>query len=210
MRAATTTKFTSQMPSDIQVDFSRQQTKSSGVSPLTKTELESGSISIRSFNRMQTSNSTLRAWLELAAVLPECLTLDESGFLIIYDLRLHLIYLNFGLPPPGIIPPQDWLPAELLSLPCEQLFAYTCLFMRHLYEPEALDDTVALWSDGLPKEFVNGASVLSRVAMMAMIRKKVSEFEDFNGLVSYVAECRPPQLNGGLFSASSPLPEFLS
>lgn len=44
------------------------------------------------------------------------------------------------------------------------------------------------WSDGLPTEGVSGASVLSRVAMMALIRSKVLEYEEFNVIPRLVSQ----------------------
>ena len=47
---------------------------------------------------------------------------------------------SYGLPPKGAVPPPEWLPFTLRSKPPEELFAYTNLFMRHLYsDPKVLN-----------------------------------------------------------------------
>ncbi|KAM3185945.1 hypothetical protein ACTXT7_005343 [Hymenolepis weldensis] len=68
----------------------------------------------------------------------------------VYGLNAHdrQSYLDclmkHGLPPPGPIPPPEWLSTLLLSKRPEQIYAYHTLFMRHLYndckiiDPEAL------------------------------------------------------------------------
>lgn len=40
------------------------------------------------------------------------------------------------------------------------------------------------WSDGLPKEHLCVPAVLSRIAVMALIRNKVLQYEDVNGPTS--------------------------
>ncbi|CAH8584404.1 unnamed protein product [Schistosoma turkestanicum] len=93
--------------------------------------------------------------------------------------------MRFGLPPPGIVPPQSWLPPALYHKSQFQLFGYVCLYMKHLYDdPNGLDESVDSWSDGLPKEHLCVPAVLSRIAMMALIRNKVLQFEDANGPTS--------------------------
>ncbi|CAH8869553.1 unnamed protein product [Trichobilharzia szidati] len=92
---------------------------------------------------------------------------------------------KFGLPPPGIIPPQNWLPSALHCKSHLHLFGYVDLYMRHLYDdPYALDDSKERWSDGLPKEHLCVPAVLSRIAMLALIRNKVLQYEDINGATS--------------------------
>lgn len=59
--------------------------------------------------------------------------------------NFHFVWFHvfrFGLPPPGIVPPQDWLPNALHHKSPENLFAYTSVFMRHLYDdPNAMDES---------------------------------------------------------------------
>ncbi|CAL8087582.1 unnamed protein product [Calicophoron daubneyi] len=93
--------------------------------------------------------------------------------------------MRYGLPPPGIVPPQEWLPPSLYFKHPLNVFAYTELFMRHLYEdPNGMDELEENWSDGLPKEELSVPAILSRVAMMALIRRKILQFEDVNGVHS--------------------------
>ncbi|CAH8665084.1 unnamed protein product [Dicrocoelium dendriticum] len=97
--------------------------------------------------------------------------------------------MRFGLPPPGVIPPQDWLPPNLLFKDPARLHAYSTLFMQHLFEdPNAMDDSTEYWSDGLPKEQLCASAVLARIGMMALIRNKVLQFEDINGVHSRTFE----------------------
>ncbi|KAH8865869.1 Chromodomain-helicase-DNA-binding protein 5 [Schistosoma japonicum] len=97
--------------------------------------------------------------------------------------------MRFGLPPPGIVPPQDWLPPVLYHKSQFQLFGYVCLYMKHLYDdPSAFDESQESWSDGLPKEHLCVPAVLSRIAMMALIRNKVLQYEDINGPTSISAD----------------------
>ncbi|VDN96462.1 unnamed protein product [Rodentolepis nana] len=86
-----------------------------------------------------------------------------------------------GLPPPGPIPPPEWLSTLLLTKRPEQIFAYHTLFMRHLFHDCTIMNPEALyWSDGIPNEGVNPIAVLSRLGAVSLIRGKVFEFEDFN------------------------------
>ncbi|TGZ64872.1 hypothetical protein CRM22_006161 [Opisthorchis felineus] len=119
----------------------------------------------------------------------------ENGHMFIYGFgpenrtSFANAVMRYGLPPPGIIPPQDWLPPSLFHIGQQRLYAYTALFMYHLYaDPNALDDTVDHWSDGIPKENLCASAVLSRIAMMALIRNKVLQFEDINGVHSRTFE----------------------
>nr|CDS30417.1 chromodomain helicase DNA binding protein [Hymenolepis microstoma] len=111
----------------------------------------------------------------------------EGENMKVYGLNAHdrQSYLDclmkHGLPPPGPIPPPEWLSTLLLSKRPEQIFSYHTLFMRHLYNDCTIINPEALhWSDGLPNEGVNPIAVLSRVGAMALIRGKVVEFEDIN------------------------------
>lgn len=60
--------------------------------------------------------------------------------------------------------------------------AYVSLFMRHLCEPGA--DNTETFADGVPREGLSRQHVLTRIGVMALIRKKVQEFEHINGLYS--------------------------
>jgi len=55
----------------------------------------------------------------------------------------------------------------------ERVFkAYVSLFMRHLCEPVA--DNVDKFADGVPREGLSRQHVLTRIGIIALIRKKVS------------------------------------
>lgn len=54
--------------------------------------------------------------------------------------------------------------------------------MRHLCEPGA--DNTETFADGVPREGLSRQHVLTRIGVMALIRKKVQEFEHINGLYS--------------------------
>lgn len=51
--------------------------------------------------------------------------------------------------------------------------AYVSLFMRHLCEPGA--DNSDTFADGVPREGLSRQHVLTRIGVMSLIRKKVSE-----------------------------------
>ncbi|THD23544.1 Chromodomain-helicase-DNA-binding protein 3 [Fasciola hepatica] len=119
----------------------------------------------------------------------------ENGHMFIYDFgpndrqAFAGAVMRFGLPPPGIVPPQEWLPNALHHKSPANLFAYTSVFMRHLYDdPNGMDELTNCWSDGLPKESLCVPAVLSRIAIMALIRNKILEFEDINGVHSRTFE----------------------
>jgi len=57
----------------------------------------------------------------------------------------------------------------------ERVFkAYVSLFMRHLCEPIA--DNVDKFADGVPREGLSRQHVLTRIGIIALIRKKVRDF----------------------------------
>ncbi|BHF68343.1 hypothetical protein SprV_0301137700 [Sparganum proliferum] len=128
-------------------------------------------------------------WRSMVAALGDEVTWTEDRRMLVYGFNAHdrQMFLDsvmrFGLPPKGVLPPQEWLPMCLRSKPPVHLFAYTALFMRHLYDdPLVADDNAPEWSDGLPKEGVSGLTVLSRIGMMSLIRNKVIQFEDYNAV----------------------------
>jgi len=60
----------------------------------------------------------------------------------------------------------------------ERVFkAYVSLFMRHLCEPIA--DNVDKFADGVPREGLSRQHVLTRIGIIALIRKKVLLFSIF-------------------------------
>ena len=52
--------------------------------------------------------------------------------------------------------------------------AYTSLFMRHLCEPG--HDQAEKFSDGVPREGLSRQQTLTRIGVMYLINKKVSEY----------------------------------
>ncbi|KAL5107640.1 Chromodomain-helicase-DNA-binding protein 5 [Taenia crassiceps] len=121
---------------------------------------------------------------DLLADLPEDVHFEDSKMTVFgfnaHERQLFLeSVMRYGIPPKGTLPPPEWLPFTLRSKPPEELFGYTNLFMRHLYsDPKILDAEALRWSDGVPTEGVSGVAVLSRIAMMALIRAKAIQFED--------------------------------
>uniref|UniRef100_A0A8R1HU68 Uncharacterized protein n=1 Tax=Caenorhabditis japonica TaxID=281687 RepID=A0A8R1HU68_CAEJA len=82
------------------------------------------------------------------------------------------------------IPPQEahstqWIQRELRGKSDKAFRAYASLFMRHLCEPGA--DNNEHFSDGVPREGLNRQQVLGRIGLMSLIRRKVQEFEPYNG-----------------------------
>uniref|UniRef100_A0A5K3FV75 DUF1086 domain-containing protein n=2 Tax=Mesocestoides corti TaxID=53468 RepID=A0A5K3FV75_MESCO len=143
----------------------------------------------RQINWRTDSHSIYATWKDFSAQLSEDVVFSEDGKMTVYGFDAHdrQVFLEsvmrYGLPPMGILPPPEWLPFSLRSKPPLSLFAYTNLFMRHLYEdPKVLDTETLRWSDGLPTEGVSGIMVLSRIAMIALIRAKVIQFEDYNAV----------------------------
>jgi len=49
--------------------------------------------------------------------------------------------------------------------------AYVSLFMRHLCEP--ISDNAQFFADGVPREGLSRQHVLTRIGMIALIRRKV-------------------------------------
>ncbi|CAD6191489.1 unnamed protein product [Caenorhabditis auriculariae] len=86
--------------------------------------------------------------------------------------------MRWGMPPQESYQSQ-WLIRDLKGKSERAFKAYTSLFMRHLCEPGA--DSAESFNDGVPREGLNRQNVLSRIGLMSLIRKKVQEFEQFNG-----------------------------
>ena len=85
------------------------------------------------------------------------------------------------------MPPQEafnsqWLVRDLRGKSEKCFRAYTSLFMRHLCEPG--NDQAETFADGVPREGLSRQHVLTRIGVMSLIRKKVSEFENINGSYS--------------------------
>ena len=84
----------------------------------------------------------------------------------------------YGMPPEDAYRSQ-WLVRELRCKPERVFKAYVSLFMRHLCEPVA--DNAETFADGVPCEGLSRHHVLTRTGIMALIRKKVHEYEKIHG-----------------------------
>ncbi|CAF4037555.1 unnamed protein product [Adineta steineri] len=102
-----------------------------------------------------------------------------------FNPRQRKAFLNaimrFGIPPPDAFKSQ-WLVRDLRCKTEKEFRAYVSLFMKHLCEN--VTDTADTFSDGVPREGLSRHHVLSRIGIMSLIRKKVQEFENINGLWS--------------------------
>ncbi|KAM7542621.1 hypothetical protein Aperf_G00000014009 [Anoplocephala perfoliata] len=81
---------------------------------------------------------------ELASALDDVVFQDDN--MTVYGFTAHErqafldSVMKYGLPPKGAVPPPEWLPFGLRSKRPEELFAYSNLFMKHLYnDPKVLD-----------------------------------------------------------------------
>uniref|UniRef100_A0AC35UAD7 PHD-type domain-containing protein n=1 Tax=Rhabditophanes sp. KR3021 TaxID=114890 RepID=A0AC35UAD7_9BILA len=90
----------------------------------------------------------------------------------------HNVIMRWGMPPSDAYQ-QQWLGRGLRSKSEKAYKAYSALFLRHLCEPTT--ESQENFSDGTPREGLNRQVVLSRIGLMALVRRKVQEFEDLNG-----------------------------
>lgn len=99
-----------------------------------------------------------------------------------FNARQRKSFLNavmrYGMPPQEAFNSQ-WLVRDLRGKSEKCFRAYTSLFMRHLCEPG--NDNAETFADGVPREGLSRQHVLTRIGVMSLIRKKVSEFETING-----------------------------
>lgn len=90
-----------------------------------------------------------------------------------FNSRQRKSFLNsimrFGMPPPDNSN-NLWLVRELRGKTERHFRAYVNLFMRHLCEPGA--DNAETFADGVPREGLSRQHVLTRIGVMALIRKK--------------------------------------
>jgi hypothetical protein len=102
-----------------------------------------------------------------------------------FNPRQRKAFLNaimrFGIPPPDAFKSQ-WLVRDLRCKSEKEFRAYVSLFMKHLCENTT--DNSETFSDGVPREGLSRHHVLSRIGIMSLIRKKVQEFENINGVWS--------------------------
>ena len=88
-------------------------------------------------------------------------------------MRQRKAFLNgimrYGMPPNEITP--QWQMRDLRGKSEREFKAYVSLFMRHLCEPGA--DSGENYADGVPREAISRQSVLTRIGIMSLVRKKV-------------------------------------
>ncbi|KAG5447792.1 choline dehydrogenase 5 [Clonorchis sinensis] len=105
-----------------------------------------------------------------------------------FNVRQRRSFLNaimrYGLPSLELLSTVR----DLRCKPDRVLRAYISLFLRHLCEPETT--TSDTFSDGVPREGIAPQHVLSRIGIMALVAKKVKEFERINGRWS-IPELKP-------------------
>ena len=89
--------------------------------------------------------------------------------------------MRYGMPPQDAFNSQ-WLVRDLRGKSERNFRAYVSLFMRHLCEPGS--DNAETYADGVPREGVSRQHVLTRIGIMALIRKKMKEYEETNGPMS--------------------------
>ena len=103
-----------------------------------------------------------------------------------FNARQRRSFLNaimrFGMPPQDTHNSQ-WLVRDLKGKSDKEFRAYVSMFMRHLCEP-GNDQNAATFADGVPREGISRQQVLTRIGIMSLIRKKVQEFDNINGLWS--------------------------
>ncbi|TKR71703.1 hypothetical protein L596_019259 [Steinernema carpocapsae] len=124
--------------------------------------------------------------------------LEVLGFSSRQRRAFYNAVMRWGMPPHDAHHTQ-WLVRDLKGKSERAFKAYTSLFMRHLCEPGA--DSQESFNDGVPREGMNRQHVLARIGIMALIRKKVQEFDSVNGEWS-VPEIRD-QITSAASSASS-------
>ncbi|XP_021364893.1 chromodomain-helicase-DNA-binding protein 5-like isoform X3 [Mizuhopecten yessoensis] len=102
-----------------------------------------------------------------------------------FNARQRKAFLNavmrYGMPPQDAFNSQ-WLVRDLRNKSEKVFKAYVSLFMRHLCEPGA--DNAETFADGVPREGLSRQHVLTRIGIMSLVRKKVQEFEQINGVHS--------------------------
>uniref|UniRef100_A0A668AIZ7 Chromodomain helicase DNA binding protein 4a n=1 Tax=Myripristis murdjan TaxID=586833 RepID=A0A668AIZ7_9TELE len=92
-----------------------------------------------------------------------------------FNSRQRKAFLNavmrYGMPPQDAFTTQ-WLVRDLRGKSEKEFKAYVSLFMRHLCEPGA--DGAETFADGVPREGLSRQHVLTRIGVMSLIRKKVT------------------------------------
>ena len=87
--------------------------------------------------------------------------------------------MRFGMPPPDAFNSQ-WMARDLRCKSDKEFKAYVAMFMRHLCEPPFAEARDA-FQDGVPREGMSRQQILTRLGTMALVRRKVQEYESVNG-----------------------------
>lgn len=104
-------------------------------------------------------------------------------------LFLDLV-MRFGLPNlEQSISDSQFFVRELKNKPEKHLRAYASLFISHLCEPG--DPSATTFEDGVPKEGINVGQVLTRIGIISLIKRKVFEYQEKHGLVSFKVAKKP-------------------
>ncbi|XP_062597362.1 chromodomain-helicase-DNA-binding protein Mi-2 homolog [Saccostrea cucullata] len=126
-----------------------------------------------------------------------------------FNARQRKAFLNavmrYGMPPQDAFNSQ-WLVRDLRNKSEKVFKAYVSLFMRHLCEPGA--DNAEAFADGVPREGLSRQHVLTRIGIMSLVRKKVQEFEQINGLHSmpYIQATKALEMMKKEANSKSPAP----
>ncbi|CAD5223983.1 unnamed protein product [Bursaphelenchus okinawaensis] len=133
---------------------------------------------------------SLRRKKEKDEKLPPLLTRSQGQVEVLgFNPRQRKAFFNavmrYGMPPPDAYNSQ-WLVKDLKCKSEKAFKAYASLFMRHLCEPGS--DHIEHFNDGVPREGLNRQHVLARIGIMSLIRKKVQEFQEINGVWSIPEE----------------------
>ncbi|XP_065564759.1 chromodomain-helicase-DNA-binding protein Mi-2 homolog [Artemia franciscana] len=129
-----------------------------------------------------------------------------------FNARQRKAFLNaimrYGMPPQEATNTQ-WLVRDLKGKPERHFRSYVSLFMRHLCEPG--NESAETFADGVPREGISRQHVLTRIGVMALIRKKVLEFEHINGYYSMPelvrkkpVEVKPAEVGSGKSASTVP------
>ncbi|VUZ48861.1 unnamed protein product [Hymenolepis diminuta] len=136
--------------------------------------------------------------------------------------------LRFGLPPPPGASKTGlgaaWHSRDLRGKPEKVFRAYVAHFLRHLCEPDSMNqDNNPNYPDGTPRDGILHQPILTRIGIMSLVRKKVQEFEQVNGLYSMpehapqesatsenVPEQQTQHVEGATTDAATPISQPLS
>ncbi|BHF73229.1 choline dehydrogenase 5 [Sparganum proliferum] len=124
-----------------------------------------------------------------------------------FNIRQRRSFVNavmrYGLPPADQSYVSAWNARDLRGKPERVFRAYVSLFMRHLCEPESVNQET--YADGVPRDGISHQQLLSRIGIMSLVRKKVQEFEHINGQYS-MPELMPSHLKSKTAAADAGTP----